>query len=106
MIAVGGNIEVLATLADVAPDAAGARVLPLSKLSALVPELARLSARERMEHFQLRQDRADVILPAAVVYEFIAERAGADRIVVAEAGVKEGILWELATDPARGRAVR
>ena len=43
----------------------------------------------------LREDRADVILPAAIVYDRVAELAGAERIFVPGVGVKEGVLLDL-----------
>lgn len=96
VIATGGNAEVLAGLAGAAADARGVRTLPVRDLRRLLAELAPLSPRERMERFRLRPDRADVIVPAALVYERVAELAGAGRIVVPGVGVREGILHELA----------
>ena len=43
-------------------------------------------------------DRADVIVPAALVYYALARRADADRIHVPRVGVREGIVLELIGD--------
>jgi len=43
----------------------------------------------------LREDRADVILPAAMVYERLAELGGAAEITVPRVGIKEGVLYDL-----------
>jgi exopolyphosphatase/guanosine-5'-triphosphate,3'-diphosphate pyrophosphatase len=48
-----------------------------------------------MERFGLRADRSDVIVPAAVVYEYVAEQLGATEIVVSSVGVREGVLLEV-----------
>jgi len=46
----------------------------------------------------LREDRADVILPAAMVYFHLATMAGVDSVLVPGVGVKEGLLLDLADD--------
>jgi len=97
-IATGGNIEELATLAAATPDEDGVSVLPVEDLRKLIAHLANLSFRERMEQLELREDRADVILPAAMVYLRVAELVDAERILVPHLGVKEGILLDLMED--------
>ncbi len=94
-IATGGNIESLARLA--VPTSAGvtARV-PLERLRAVIATLARLSYRERVEELGLREDRADVILPAALVYERLCDLAETDEILVPFVGLKEGVVLDLA----------
>jgi exopolyphosphatase / guanosine-5'-triphosphate,3'-diphosphate pyrophosphatase len=62
-IATGGNIEALARLAAAHPDDAGVSRLPVRDLEAAIQLLTRLSYRERMAQLNLRDDRADVILP-------------------------------------------
>ena len=48
-----------------------------------------------MRAYQLRADRADVIVPAAIVYEQLADMVGADAIYVPGGGIREGIVFEL-----------
>ncbi len=98
MIATGGNIEELAELAGVEPDPRGVRVLPVRDLHHTLDQLAGLSPRERAERFGLRTDRADVIVPAALVYERIARLVGTEEIVVPGVGVKEGVLLDVVDD--------
>lgn len=97
-IATGGNVEALAKLAGVEPDASGLSRLPLSMLRELAQTLARLSFAERVRQLNLREDRADVIVPAAFITLRIAEVLGADTVVVPHVGLKEGILFDLAED--------
>ncbi len=97
-IATGGNIEALARLAAAQPDENGVSRLPLRDLEALIQLLMRLSFRERIDQLGLREDRADVILPAAMVYHRVAREAGVEEILVPHVGVKEGVVLELATD--------
>ncbi|MCG6963412.1 MAG: Ppx/GppA family phosphatase [Acidobacteria bacterium] len=95
-IATGGNIEALARLAGVNEAPGRAAVLPLDMLRTVIGTLARLSFRQRVEELGLREDRADVILPAAMVYERLAELAGAKEILVPFVGIKEGVLLDAA----------
>jgi exopolyphosphatase/guanosine-5'-triphosphate,3'-diphosphate pyrophosphatase len=96
IIATGGNIEALARLAAAPADDQGVARLPMADLEASIQLLTRLSYRERMDRLGLREDRADVILPAALVYQRVARVAGADEILVPGVGVKEGIVLDMA----------
>ena len=51
----------------------------------------------KIDELRLRPDRADVILPAALVYRYFAKLVQAERIVVPGVGVKEGVLLDVAT---------
>ena len=93
-IATGGNIETLAKLGGF-PDEDGVTTLPLDTLRAVIEQLARLSFRQRVDELGLREDRADVVLPAALVYERLAELCGTDEIIVPHVGIKEGVLYDL-----------
>ncbi len=97
-VATGGNIEALADLAGIQRDPLGVGTLPVKDLRSAIDLLARLSYRERMTQLGLRQDRADVILPAAIVYHHLARLASAEEIRVPGVGVKEGILVDLVDD--------
>ena len=94
-VATGGNIEALAQLGLAKPGPDGVLRLPLVALEALIEQLARLSYRERVEGLGLREDRADVILPAAMVYAKLGRLVGAGEIVVPCVGLKEGVLLDL-----------
>ncbi len=99
MIATGGSMETLALLAD--PAGVGSdepRTVELDELQALIRTLEQLSPRQRIDELGLREDRADVILPAAVIYAGLARRVGATRIVVPFAGVREGVILSLADE--------
>jgi exopolyphosphatase/guanosine-5'-triphosphate,3'-diphosphate pyrophosphatase len=60
----------------------------------VIERLARLSSRQRVDELGLREDRADVVLPAALVYERLARLVGAASIVVPGVGIKEGVLYD------------
>ncbi|HEY0672241.1 MAG TPA: Ppx/GppA phosphatase family protein [Longimicrobiales bacterium] len=108
-IATGGNIEALARLADAKPDNTGVSSIRVDELRAIIERLASLSYAERVAQLNLREDRADVILPAAMVYERLAVLAAVDTVLVPAVGVKDGLLWDLLeqnTAVGRGRTTR
>lgn len=94
-IATGGNIETLADLAGSSRDADGVASITLEALNDVMTTLASMTYEERVDRLGLRADRADVILPAAVVYERVAELANATEILVPGVGVKEGLVLDL-----------
>jgi exopolyphosphatase/guanosine-5'-triphosphate,3'-diphosphate pyrophosphatase len=57
--------------------------------------LSGMSLKQRMERFGLREDRADVILPACFVYHRIAELNGSEEILVPRVSLKDGIILDL-----------
>lgn len=103
-VATGGNAEALADLAGAAPDERGVSRLPLQRLRSLVDDLAVLTPTERIAAYGLREDRADVILPGAVVYERLCSRAGVDELLVPRVGVREGLVLDLADELAEHAA--
>jgi len=95
LVATGGNIEDLARLGGIRDPDTKVSELPLKELHRVLEKLSDLSERDRMKEFGLRPDRADVILPAGLVYEQVAKISGVDQIHVPHVGVKEGILQDL-----------
>lgn len=107
-IATGGNIEALARMIRGETDANGVARVPVSALRSTIEALAKLSYQQRVEELGLREDRADVILPAAMVYERLAELAEMDEVLVPFVGIKDGIIIDLVDDllPEEGRNSR
>jgi exopolyphosphatase/guanosine-5'-triphosphate,3'-diphosphate pyrophosphatase len=48
-----------------------------------------------MQKFRLRQDRADVIVPACHVIYKIMQFADLDKIVIPHVGLREGVLLNM-----------
>ena len=94
-IATGGNIEALVRVKSGGEPGDGLARLTRQDLHELTRTLSRMSVEERMRQYQLRPDRADVIVPAAIVYEHLADLVGADSIYVPGGGIREGIVFEL-----------
>ncbi|MDP3277553.1 MAG: Ppx/GppA phosphatase family protein [Deltaproteobacteria bacterium] len=92
-IATGGNAEAIATLAPAqTPLGPGINV---DVMRALRTMLSAISVKERRERYDLRGDRADVIIPAAYVLTAVADAVGVRQIVTPPVGLKDGILVEL-----------
>ena len=89
IIGSGGNINRLYRLAKSDSDK---RVLPLGKLKELYCELAPLSIQERMEKFKLKEDRADVIIPAAEIFLMVARSLDCDSIIVPNISLADSIV--------------
>ena len=63
-------------------------------LETLVLRLFQMTLTQRMKRFQLKHDRADVILPAAVVTLEMMRIFEMAEIVVPNVGLKNGLFWE------------
>jgi exopolyphosphatase/guanosine-5'-triphosphate,3'-diphosphate pyrophosphatase len=108
--ATGGSAESLAEIAGQdlkGPPAldGGCRAVSVGALRDLVLRLASSTFRQRVTEFNLREDRADVILPAAVVCTKIADVFKVDRILVPGVGLKDGILLDLVEELERKGAL-
>jgi exopolyphosphatase/guanosine-5'-triphosphate,3'-diphosphate pyrophosphatase len=104
LIATGGNIEALARLMGADTGRGRVATLPLADLRRVIAVLSRLSYKQRVEQLGLREDRADVILPAAMVYERVATLAEAEAVLVPAVGLKDGLLVDLVDDLASHEA--
>lgn len=93
IIGSGGNINKLFRLAD-KKDKKLQR-LPVSSLQTVYDVLKPLTPEERVEAFSLKQDRADVIVPAAAIFLKIAEVVHAEYIYVPVIGLSDGIIDNL-----------
>lgn len=93
IIGSGGNINKLFRLAD-KKDKKLQR-LPVGSLQTVYDVLKPLTPEERVEAFSLKQDRADVIVPAAEIFLKIAEVVHAEYIYVPVIGLSDGIIDNL-----------
>jgi exopolyphosphatase / guanosine-5'-triphosphate,3'-diphosphate pyrophosphatase len=63
-------------------------------LEILAQRLFQMSLAQRIKRFQLRKDRADVILPATVVTLELMRIFEITEILVPNVGLKNGLFWE------------
>ncbi len=95
-VGTGGTVEELGRLRQRFFKEPDGKQIALHELDELIEELSGMSVRERIRRFKLRPDRADVILPAAIVLQLIAREAHARLIVIPSVGLKDGVLLEMA----------
>ena len=89
IIGSGGNINRLFRLAKVKGDS---RSLSVTALKQLYAELAPLSLEERMEQFKFKDDRADVIIPAAEIFLLVARSLKCEDILVPNISLADSIV--------------
>lgn len=87
IIGSGGNINRLYKLAG-----NGKGVLTIDKLRAVYDELRVLTLEARKEKFKLKDDRADVIIPAAEIFLLAAEALGCKSILVPQISLADSII--------------
>ncbi len=69
-------------------------VLSAANLDAIVEQLASTSLEGRRKIAGLNPDRADIILPGAMVAQSVMCRLGVDRLTISTNGLREGLLFE------------
>jgi exopolyphosphatase/guanosine-5'-triphosphate,3'-diphosphate pyrophosphatase len=69
--------------------------LRLKKIEELKDQLEPLTVEQRVERFQLKPDRADVIVPAMEIYSFIMRELKCRQIHVPKIGLSDGIVFDL-----------
>lgn len=93
IIGSGGNINKLFRIAE-KKDKRKLR-LPVTSLQALYDKMKILTPEQRMEAYDLKADRADVIVPAAEIFLTIADIVKAEYIHVPVIGLADGIVDSL-----------
>lgn len=102
-IGTGGNMEALLKLRQTLLKKNVSSVLSKSELDLIVIRLSKFDFQERVEILKLRPDRADVIIPAALTVQELMVRMRADRILIPNVGLKEGVLLEIAREISQKR---
>ncbi|MBZ0272295.1 Ppx/GppA family phosphatase [bacterium] len=93
-LACGGNAEALAPIAPGKP-VQGHPVLDLSRLERILPDMLRMTVKERMKAYDIRAERAEVMPMAAIVLCALSRYLGCDTLIVPGVGVRDGILRDL-----------
>jgi len=104
MIGTGGNLRALGKLCHRLGLARSRNRFHRDHLEILTLRLFEMTLPQRIKRFQLRKDRADVILPAAVATLELMRIFEVDEILVPNVGLKNGLFWEL-VERRRARAV-
>ena len=84
----GGNINKVFTLSK----RKDGRPLPFELLRDYYNEFSRLSVAQRISLYKLREDRADVIVPALLIYINVMRWANIEEIYVPKIGLADGLI--------------
>lgn len=95
-IGTGGNLEALGKLKSEFLNSPQRTLISSSELLVIIEKLLKTSVKERIEKLEMRPDRADVIVPAALIVSTILRQAGVEKLLIPHVGLKEGLIWSLA----------
>ncbi|MEN9524671.1 MAG: hypothetical protein RL447_893 [Bacteroidota bacterium] len=87
----GGNINKLASLVN----AKSGKSISAETVREMHRELSDLTVEERMLRYKLKRDRADVIVPALLIYTHLMKWGGIEEIYVPKIGLADGLLHHL-----------
>jgi exopolyphosphatase/guanosine-5'-triphosphate,3'-diphosphate pyrophosphatase len=87
----GGNINKVFSMSK----RKDGKSLPLELLRDYYKELDAVSLEDRISKYNLRADRADVIVPALLIYINVMRWAGAEEIYVPKIGLADGLIQHL-----------
>ena len=87
----GGNINKIFSLSK----RKEGKPLSLELLKDYYNEMSKLSINERMQLYKLREDRADVLVPALLIYINVLKWAGAEENYVPKIGLADGLIHQL-----------
>ena len=97
-VATGGNVESLGDLKQHyfhKEKEKENNILTAPELEELIKDMQAMTFDERVRNLDLRPDRADVIVPAAIVLQKIMKQARVDEVQIPHVGLKEGLLLDL-----------
>ncbi|MDO9390766.1 MAG: hypothetical protein Q7U71_03220 [bacterium] len=104
LIGTGGSLELLADLAVQITGSGKKNLLHRGSLERIVDSLIPLDLKQRMDRFNLKPDRADVALPAALLILVLLGNIKLDEIQVPRVGLKEGLLMAIAQSLKTGNS--
>jgi len=84
----GGNINKIRSLSGLKQE----KLMSSDLLNTYYKELKRLSTPERMHLYNLRSDRADVLVPALRIYTSILRWTGITEIYIPKIGLSDGLI--------------
>lgn len=97
-VGTGGNLETLGRLKPILLQKSSKTEMTDLELETMIQKLRRMTVKERIMKLEMRPDRADVIVPAALVVQAILRQASVHRLLMPAVGLKDGILLGLVDD--------
>lgn len=89
--ATGGNINKIHKLLGMKSK----EPVEVKEFKDLSSKLRKLDLEERISEFNLKPDRADVIVPACEIYEFLFKEIGTKEVFVPKIGLSDGMIYNL-----------
>ena len=93
-VVTGGNAEALARMFGT-PTGGGAQTLTVAQLEQGLSRLLRLSVPERVTAYGIREDRAEVVAIAGLIFSEVVRRLDVQVLEVPGVGVRDGVMLEL-----------
>jgi exopolyphosphatase/guanosine-5'-triphosphate,3'-diphosphate pyrophosphatase len=97
-VGAGGSIESLGALRKDLLGKSNTAKISADDLEEIVKTLEGLTVEERIQRLRLRPDRADVIVPAAIVLLKILRVAGVDEVAIPGVSLKDGLISEMVSE--------
>ena len=97
-IGTGGSIESIGGLRAELFGKNNTQKIRTPELDSIVKTLQAMTIEERIQKLHLRPDRADVIVPAAIVLHRIVEQAGVDEVMIPGVSVKDGLILDVISE--------
>ena len=69
--------------------------LYIHEIQELRDELEPMSVKQRINRYQLKPDRADVIVPALEIYLYILKELNCREIIVPKIGLSDGMIYNM-----------
>lgn len=91
IFATGGNINKVHKMLG----AQHMETISVRKMKELRDEIDELTLPQRVEKFQLKPDRADVIVPAMDIYIYIMKELKCKHIIVPKIGLSDGMIYDM-----------
>ena len=91
LVGSGGNINKITKLYGKIPD----NILSMERLEFALNDLEKYSLEERIQQLGMRPDRADVIIPAGQIFQFIMGQIKAGVIYVPKIGLSDGMVVDM-----------
>ncbi len=95
----GGNINKIFSMSKTKDG----KPMPVSVIKKYLKEMEKLSVEERMQLYQIREDRADVIVPALTIFNNVMIWADIKHIYVPKISVADGLVHSIYTKVTEGK---
>jgi exopolyphosphatase/guanosine-5'-triphosphate,3'-diphosphate pyrophosphatase len=94
-IGTGGNLEALGKMKVQLLQKNPHTFLTLAELTEIIERLRPIKLKDRIEVLKMRKDRADVIVPAAVLVQTIMRQAETEKILIPSVGLRDGLIYSM-----------